>query len=525
MFSWWSARGFARHNKKIWKDFPQGGNDSEVLVEFNSWDPLLGFSYLAPILAKEFQSNIRSFMASPKRGTFGTGALQLSVVRAGFFLNLFSNVQVYKSFGVQPHILVPIRAHRLATKAKKLSEEFFLTDPDNRTLENFAIENVLIGDLIYDTYLRQNAVATINLSDPRFRKFFRQSVQDFLFWLNYVSGERVAAVITSHSSYTLAFPLRVAMARGIPSFVAGTGAMYRVSMDRPHAGCEFLDYPEFFDNLGKSEKDRLLKQADTVLQDRFEGFVGEGSDISKISAQNYRRQILGQALFPTGKTKVLVALHAFSDSPHWGGRALFPDYWEWVWFLANWSEKSPFEWYVKCHPDSARHGDLPLVNTLLLRFPHLNLLSGQVTHHQLVDEGIDAVLTVHGTIGFEYALLGVPVVNASTINPHIRYPFNYHPQTIRELALLLENLHKLKKPTEQDKDRAREYFAVKNHMKRHLLVEHLGDFVPRAKAFRPIVRNLALQRRLFVRTFERNRHLEEIKKISSFVKSGQYFLN
>jgi hypothetical protein len=57
-----------------------------------------------------------------------------------------------------------------------------------------------------------------------------------------------------------------------------------------------------------------------------------------------------------------------------------------------------------------------------------------------VHDGIDFVLTMHGTVGFEYAAMGTTVINASLINPHIGYDFNIHPSSRKEYINLLLNL-------------------------------------------------------------------------------------
>jgi hypothetical protein len=68
------------------------------------------------------------------------------------------------------------------------------------------------------------------------------------------------------------------------------------------------------------------------------------------------------------------------------------------------------------------------------------LIPSETSHLQLKEEGINFGLTVYGTIGFEYAALGIPVINASLCNPRIRYHFNIHPRTIDEYRIILLNL-------------------------------------------------------------------------------------
>ena len=72
--------------------------------------------------------------------------------------------------------------------------------------------------------------------------------------------------------------------------------------------------------------------------------------------------------------------------------------------------------------------------------PHFKLLPDEYPHKKIVENGIDVVLTGYGSVGIEYALLGVPVINASVNNPHKNYNFNLHPKNLSEYENLLCNL-------------------------------------------------------------------------------------
>jgi hypothetical protein len=52
-------------------------------------------------------------------------------------------------------------------------------------------------------------------------------------------------------------------------------------------------------------------------------------------------------------------------------------------------------------------------------------------------------LTVYGTIAFEYAALGIPVINNSLNNPHIAYGFNLHSKDVEDYRRLLIGLETL----------------------------------------------------------------------------------
>jgi len=122
---------------------------------------------------------------------------------------------------------------------------------------------------------------------------------------------------------------------------------------------------------------------------------------------------------------------------------LFPDFYEWLCFLGGISEKTDYDWYIKLHPDRYAW-ETQHIEKLAQRFPKFNILQDDVSHHQIVEDGVSCVLTVYGTIGFEYAAMGVPVITASPWNPTVAYDFNIHPKTADEYERVLINLGGLK---------------------------------------------------------------------------------
>ena len=67
----------------------------------------------------------------------------------------------------------------------------------------------------------------------------------------------------------------------------------------------------------------------------------------------------------------------------------------------------------------------------------------EFSNAQLLEEGVAAVFTVHGTIAHEYAYMGIPVVNAGD-NLHSSFDFNLHPKTLAEFKDHVVNANNLK---------------------------------------------------------------------------------
>ena len=77
----------------------------------------------------------------------------------------------------------------------------------------------------------------------------------------------------------------------------------------------------------------------------------------------------------------------------------------------------------------------------LKKYPNLKLLPKETKNTNLINK-IDIVLTVYGTVGREFPLFNIPVINASTCGPHSGYNFNFHFKDIKEYNKAVTNLKK-----------------------------------------------------------------------------------
>ena len=158
----------------------------------------------------------------------------------------------------------------------------------------------------------------------------------------------------------------------------------------------------------------------------------------------------------TKKLKILVATHCFTDAIHFYGKCLFPDFFEWLKFLGELSKKYNYDWYIKFHPseydNNKKHFEYFEKN-----YKKFILLPKYTNNNDILKEGVDAVLTVFGSVGHEYPLFNIPVINASNIGAHKNYNFNFYPNNIKEYENLIKNIKKLKINKNKIKDEISEY--------------------------------------------------------------------
>ncbi len=439
-------------NKKLFQD-TNTTNDGIILCEFSgNSSNQVAFSFLIEKLKQLHKSKCLAYQDIIKFSFFER--LKIYIQK---FLN-YGNFSIYRSFLVDGFLLM-----RTSKKTEIKTKDIYLETIDKiktkKDLVKLEIDGIHIGDLIYDSFLRQNEVPTINVKDKKFLSFLKHSLKCFLYWQEFFSNNKVKALVISHSVYISAIPLRIAATKDIISFQCNLHNIYKLSKKNIYAFTEFKTYKEDFKNLDKELKSTGLRIADEKIKERFSGKIGVDMPYSKKSAfhQNFSNK---KILSDTKKKKILIAAHDFFDAPHiYGSNDVFPDFYEWFQFLKIISDKTDYEWYIKSHRDWFAKTDR-ILRDFAKDNSKFHVIPSDTSHFQIVKEGINCVLTVYGTIGWEYAYFGVPVINATPDNPHMLYDFNLHAKNMKEYEHMVLNFEKYE--INYNKDNIKEFYLMHN---------------------------------------------------------------
>jgi len=369
---------------------------------------------------------------------------------------------------------------------------------------------------VYDTYLMTTRKPTINLADEDFKQLLLESLELYIFWDDYLTNHTVCGVNVSHCVYNLAIPLRLAVYRDILAFQASVTHVYRLSRDNLFAYNDFFHFRERFIELPEEVREAGITLAQHRIQRRFAGEVGVDMAYSTKSA--YAGPKHSHLLRKSNKRKILIATHCFFDSPHSYGKNLFPDFYEWLNFLGEISNQTDYDWYIKTHPDYLQ-GTKEIIDYFVERFPKLTLLPSDASHHQIISEGIDLALTCYGTVGFEYAALGIPVVNASMNNPHIAYNFNIHAKDVdhyRKLLMNIDDIH-----IKINRQEVYEYYFMKFIFNtENIFFEDYQGFLNNIGDYKNQFSSVAYEKWLAEWTLEK--HLNISESIRKFIESGDF---
>jgi len=498
-----SEAAYVRHNKEIWGDNSSNNKKGEILVESCTIaSSIISFSYLANILAGIHNATIKTYVIRKK---------SLITKILSFKIN-----KIYKSFHTDDVVYFYLSQSQSLEK-ETLFNTVYSRLKDKKDVEDLKIDGVWIGDLVYDSHCMNYKVPTINISDKDFRDSLSQAISYYIFWRDYFEAHNVKSIILTHTVYyQIAIISRIAIHRKIPVYQINATHLYYLSEKNIMAYTEFFHYPEYFRALSKEEQLKGLQMAKERLEKRLSGEVGVDMRYSTKSAYGGVKN--NKVLRESPRIKILVATHCFFDNPHPYGVNLFPDFYEWLTFLGTISEKTDYDWYIKTHPDFLP-GNIPIIEEFVKRYPKLALIPSETSHLQLIEEGISFALTVYGTIGFEYAALGIPVVNASLCNARIRYNINIHPKSIEEYERILLSLPEQKLDIDMNEVYEAYYMFYLNKTENWLFQDYEG-FLKNIGGYNKQIGSVSYDK--FLEEFSRQRH-EEIKlSLKKFVDSGEY---
>lgn len=491
---------FKKKNKIL---FSKNYNKSENIVLMEIFDhpsSQICYSYFSNILSKLNNSKVVSIF--PRKASL-----------KNYLYNRFSPFSPYaiqKSYGSTQMINPKL--------SKKISLNIFKKIKTKKDVLKISLNKIHIGDLLYDEYLAIYKKSTLDLKSKHFKNYLKSSFQLFYYWYDYIVKNKVKALILSHPVYLVGITARIAYNFDIPVYIIRATAANYLDKNNFLLLSNLQFSRKKFLRLKKNVKKKLILEAKKEISNKFQGLL----DIRQLNDRkvsksfgiiNKNKKVLNK----NSKFKILVATHCFQDAVHVYGNNLFVDFFEWLDFLGSQSNKfKNYEWYLKCHPAVFDRNEETLIY-FTKKYPNLILLPKNVTHNQLIYEGIGVALTVYGSIGHEYPLFGIPVVNASSHGPHDLYKFNFYPKTKNEYLKLIHNLPKLKVNKEKAKHQIYEYFATRFLTDYNIYKKY--NINP--AQYRDITQGSNLYR-IWMKEFSLTHHEKILRDYETFIKNKEF---
>ena len=421
-----AERNFIRHNKVLFNN--SQNKDNQILIEIHTLQPnYMPISHFSKVLSKIYDAQLVGYKPRIQFNFFN---------KFKSYILTFKAKKIFNSFGVNRFLNYNINDYK--TLANRLTNKLMSEINSKSDLINLIVDDIWVGDLIYDQYLASNETPTVDIKSDELRKILYEFSILYYYWKDLFSKKNVKALVVSHTCYFMGLSGRIAIGFDIPVYQTNLHGVYYLSNKNLFPYSEFHSYKNDFEKLDIEKKNNGIANARKRLRLIFEGSTNVDQPYIKNSAYHQKKtskRILGNKK----NIKILIASHSFYDSPNGLGKTLFPDFYEWLEFIGELSNKTDYEWYIKTHPAIGIR-DKNTIEDFVLRYKKIILIRDTISHHQLIEEGINIVLTVHGSIGIEYAAKNITVINASLNNPHISYDFNIHPKSKEELKNIIFNL-------------------------------------------------------------------------------------
>lgn len=393
-------------------------NNSIILVDFFPVEEtLISYAYFLNQLKEIHGSKILPFC-------YGDSLMKLWALK------------IYKSFGAEDIYRVhpnKSQKERVLTAFNKMQKCIKSKDD----LMDFTLNNVSVGIDIYESLLRDFNVPTVDFTALYTWEHIKRGLEIYFHWSDFLNSNKVTGIVLSHDNYMwMNILAKVGYKKNVPVYLPS--GRFIVRPDGDFSTYKLLiNYKEWFESLDSDLKSEGMNWAKEQIEIRLSGVVTEEvyyadkSPYASASLSKYK--LSGQS-----KNKILIASHCFYDNPHAYAKLDYPDFYEWLDYLGSLTVDTGYDWYIKVHPDPLP-GTQKTIAKFIEKYPAVKLIPHTESHHDLIDQGMNWVISCYGTIGEEYPLLGANVINCG-YNPRISFNFNQHMLTRLELANFIKNL-------------------------------------------------------------------------------------
>lgn len=458
--------------KKKIESFKNFKNKPIILFEFNNYpaSQIGGYYFISKILKKK-NFEIKSFYNGYGVKThFKKNFLDILKWKFKKILSL-GFIKIYKAYGVND-LIIPSTEYCESDSTIRLYKKIKREIKCKKDVLKIKIKNVLIGDLIYDTYLTRYTRPTVNITNQEFHSVIKECIGLTLYWHNYFQNNKVHYIIGTHGVYSYAIPFRVALKFKVKGFLVNLHGAKEVKKDLIFEHTPKRIKRNLLNNLSKKERIKNIKKAKQELKKIISGIPitnrASSLNISSFNDNKYKKTNL---IKPSNKIKILISPHDFFDAAHgYGDHKLFEDYYEWLKYTFQISLKTNYDWYLKTHPDLwgkfgwKQRATRNIINEMCKKYKNIKLLPPNYSHKKIIREGIDFVITCHGTVAYEYSFQNIPVIIASRCNPYREFNFAIQPKDKKEYKKKIMNLGKIKKTFRINKDHIYEWYALKFHV-------------------------------------------------------------
>ena len=388
-----------------------------------NYDFILRIAIISKVITEKYNLNLRAYNSNISWKTKNNFKGRLLEYPFKFFLkNVFE--KIYSS-------LVTKNAFDLDSKYKnqtiikselnKVISNIDFLDPGSVLKIKF--ENILVGDLIYDSYLRFFNKPTLKKINSDLIYVIEKSLNSYYISKDFINKNNVKILLTTYVTYIEhGLVTRLCLKKSIPVYTIASKdyVLQKVTNDFP---CHVKDHSNYDPNKKLSNSQLVI--AKSKLESRLKGFNDEAISYMKNSPfKNVKMDPVLKNNFNINKRNIVIYMHDFFDSPHVYRTLQFLDLYMFLKEILDEMEgiKSTSV-FVKIHPnftENVKETAIELIESYNAN--HFFIIDEKVSNINILELKPDLICTARGTVAIEMAYLNIPVL-ALYDNPYVNFNF------------------------------------------------------------------------------------------------------
>jgi hypothetical protein len=320
--------------------------------------------------------------------------------------------RIYQKFGIYPFEIEGVNP--MVFKLKGFYQGVLGLLSSWGDVLNISINDVEVGDLIYDSIIRNNN-NVYTIEDSSIYSKIKEIGKAYKLegrLSEIFESNNIRALVLSHKVYTsFGVPARVATSFGATFISKSRAHLNRITSMEGHYRNDYALEPKDIDEIINYVG---IEEVKSYVKKRFDGNAG-GHDV-KFAYENkeeYKESHLKKLIsVEEGRPIAVIAPHAFSDGPHCDRKMVYTDYYQWfVQTLDITRHNLEVKWLVKPHPSSELYNEKGVVEDIVDKYDHVDIVPSDVKTDSVLSIA-DYVLTVRGTIGMEALLFDCSVITS-----------------------------------------------------------------------------------------------------------------
>ena len=363
-----------------------------------------------------------------------------------FFINFgfknFFYINTYRRIFLNPTIFLNsfLKSIIIFFKIRKLGFYWFIN--------NFEINQIKIGDLIYDSYTRKNHKYLNPKKDYHFFKILFRGILKLSILLKLINFYKPKLIFigTNGYSYNDGLLMRIGLSYKIDTIEVQPYYLIKNVKFQTKYG---RDHIKFNHNLLKNlKKKKVINHYQSRKKLKIKPDYTDSYFVANKFKENLKINTFFKNLSTTYQKIILIAPHAFSDAPHINGKLIFKDYYtqfiETLNFIKKIENKNNFLWIIKQHPGNFLYHEQEIFKEIVLNYvsEKVILCPDKVNTNNLIPF-CDHVITTNGSIGIEFACEGkMPILGGYA--PYSNLGFTFDSKDKEQYFDILKKIDKLK---------------------------------------------------------------------------------